>query len=227
MNVFYKRFLFSIGIILCLMTDASADYRKISQTGDSTSEKVTIAKIYYTGGINIQKTNELIGALDDLNMNYRNLGKIYLYINSYGGDMDSGYIAYQAIKSSRIPVVTVNLATVMSAATMLFCGASERSSFEGAQFIMHPAAISQSSRMQPDQLEMAQQTLGRYNQMLVDIYKGCSDFREGELKSILYSEDQRKVLSSDEARKRGVVTELTSRIADAQVSYFVSDGNSK
>ncbi|MEX3694126.1 ATP-dependent Clp protease proteolytic subunit [Paraburkholderia sp. BR14263] len=181
------------------------------------------SKIFYTGPVTIQKANDLIAALDELNAKYPKLKSIYLYIDSGGGDTDAGYITYRAIQSSRVPVITVNLATVMSAATMMFCGAQDRLSFPGGRFILHPPSIDLSNRFQPDQLNVATENLDTVKQMLSDIYRSCTNLNGKEINSMIYSENNRKVLSPDEASANGMVTGIAHEIIDAPVSYYVTD----
>ncbi|WP_035515874.1 ATP-dependent Clp protease proteolytic subunit [Paraburkholderia nodosa] len=181
------------------------------------------SKIFYTGPVTILKANDLIAALDELNAKYPKLNSIYLYIDSDGGDMDAAYITYRAIHSSRVPVITVNLASVMSAATMMFCGAQDRLSFPGGIFILHPPSIDLSNRFQPDQLNVATENLDTATKMLSDIYSKCTKLNDKEINSIIHSENNRKVLSPDEASANGMVTGIAHDIIDAPVSYYVKD----
>ncbi|VFS51958.1 ATP-dependent Clp protease proteolytic subunit [Budvicia aquatica] len=95
---------------------------------------IDVAKILYVGGVDEAKVVELISAIDEINIKYKNTRKIFLYINSSGGDMDSGYMAYEAVRNSTIPIVTVNASMTGSSATMMYCGAKERLMMSGAYF---------------------------------------------------------------------------------------------
>ncbi|WP_028215514.1 ClpP family protease [Paraburkholderia mimosarum] len=201
---------------------AHAYLSKIIPEADRRYDVLT-SKIFYTGPVTIQKANDLIAALDELNAKYPRLKSIYLYIHSRGGDMDAGYVTYRAIQSSRVPVITVNLGTVMSSATIIFCGAQDRLSFPGARFILHPPSINLSNRFQPDQLNVATEDLDTAKQMLSDVYSRCTKLNEKEINSMIYSENNRKVLSPDEASADGMVTGKALEIIDAPVSYYVKD----
>ncbi|HGA5268257.1 TPA: ATP-dependent Clp protease proteolytic subunit, partial [Salmonella enterica subsp. enterica serovar Birkenhead] len=86
-----------------------------------------VAKIYYSGDMNTSSISRLVSVFDEINKSL-DTKKIYLYINSYGGDMDAGLMASAVIKSSRIPVTTVAMSTVGSSATIMLCAAEDRRS---------------------------------------------------------------------------------------------------
>ncbi|MBX3539077.1 MAG: ATP-dependent Clp protease proteolytic subunit [Chelatococcus sp.] len=182
------------------------------------------AKIYFSGSISLQKINELVAAIDDLNVNYKALKKIYLYINSGGGEMSSGYAGYWAIKSSNIPITTVNIATVASAATMLFCGSRERESLNGAVFIVHPPSIElKASSYQPDDLALMTQGLQTARKFFSDIYRECANFSDDELSSFLHSENTRKLLITEEARERKMINGIADGIVKTPIAVYIFD----
>ena len=206
------------------MSPALADVIKIGPSEGKIANSISSVKIYYAGEVDREKTFSLIRSIDDANLNYPELKHIYFYLDSYGGDMDSGYAAYWAIKSSRTPITAINLATVMSSASMMFCGASERLSLKGSRFILHPARILGSDySFQPDQLNMKERDLQGYNQMFSDIYKECTTFQRNEIDSILQSESQRAFLLSDQAIAKGIISGVAEKIIDTPVSYYITD----
>jgi len=217
-------FLYVAFIILISVSATNANSRKIGPEDNNKKDEVSIAKIYFSGSVNEQKVGELIQAIDDANINYKKLKRIYLYINSDGGDMDSGYAAYWAVKSSRTPVTTVNMGKVMSSASMIFCGADDRQSLKEGHFILHAASVSVGNDyVQPDQLQRKVQQLDGYNAMFHDVYKECTKLSEQELTAMFQSENQRRFMLPDEARRTGLITKIADKIIDSSVSYFVTD----
>lgn len=209
------------------VTIAQADYKKLVTEDKKPADTITEGKIYFTASVNYKSVTSLMQAIDDLNISYKNLKKIYLYIDSYGGDMDSGKVAYWAVKSSRTPVTAVNMSTVMSSATMIFCGAQDRQSLKGARFIMHPPSRSGSAySFQPDQLQDVDTRLKGLNQMFTDIYKECTTLTDDEIKSVLYSENNKMILLPDEAKAKGIISKLADKIADTPVAYYIIDEKS-
>ncbi len=69
-----------------------------------------------------------MSVLDEINQRYVNAKELVISFSSDGGDMDAALSMYYAIKSSQIPVTTVNVSAVMSAATIPFCAAKKEKS---------------------------------------------------------------------------------------------------
>ncbi|MEM5440333.1 ATP-dependent Clp protease proteolytic subunit [Paraburkholderia diazotrophica] len=195
-------------------------YQKLSQTRP---DEVLTSKIFYTGTVTLQKANDLVSALDELNVKYPRLKSIYLYIDSRGGSMSAGQIAYRAIQSSRMQVITVNLDEVMSAATMMFCGARNRLSFPDAHFLLHAPNEDFGGSFRPDELNRMREDVGDLRVMLSDIYGQCTNMDRKEINSITYSENNRERLTPAEASVKGMVTGMAHEIVDAPVSYYVKD----
>ncbi len=62
---------------------------------------------------------------------------IWLYIVSYGGDLDYMWVLIDAIKSSIAPVFTVNLGVAASAAALIFVCGDQRLMTEHATVVIH------------------------------------------------------------------------------------------
>lgn len=222
-----KTLLMAAACLLLPVTMAQADYKKVVTNDKLAADTVTEGKIYFTASVDDQSTTALMQAIDDLNISYKNLKKIYLYIDSYGGSMDGGKVAYWAVKSSRTPVTAVNLSTVMSAATMIFCAAQDRQSLKGGRFIMHPARMyGKDYSFKPDQLSDFDKKLKGYNQMFADVYKECTTLNDDEIKSVLFSENNKITLLPDEAKAKGVISKLADKTATTPVAYYITDKNS-
>lgn len=220
----FAGFISIIFIIFISISAADANSRKIGPEDNNKKDEVSIAKIYFAGSVNGETAAELIEAIDDANINYKKLKRIYLYINSYGGGMEGGYAAYWAVKSSRTPVTTVNMGMVMSSASMIFCGAEDRQSLKGGHFILHAASVSVGNDyVQPDQLQRQVQRLDGYNAMFHDVYKECTKLSDQELTAMFQGENQRRFMLPDEARQTGLIMKIADKIMDSSVSYFVTD----
>ncbi|ANI31125.1 hypothetical protein PL78_15020 [Yersinia entomophaga] len=186
---------------------------------------IEYAKVLYSGDVTENKTVEFISVLDEINANYPKLKKIYVYINSYGGDMDSGYMAYEAIKSSPVPVTTVNLSMVGSSATLFYCAGAERLSMKGASFLLHPAAVANenSNFLKPDALKNMQEAVSIYNNMFDTVYKECTTYTDAERKNILYSENGRALINSGTAIDKKIANGLANGFSDVQISYYITE----
>jgi len=187
-------------------------------------EEERFAKIYFTGEVTEYSANELISTINMINSEHQDLEKIYLYIHSWGGDADAGEATYWMIRSSRIPITTVNLANVGSAASFMFCGGKERLSMDYGTFLLHPPAqpVPRLS-WTPDLLRQTEELLRTYANFGTEIYKTCTSIPEEEIKAILYSENQRLVLSTPQAKERGLISGTVSEVIDTPLSYLVSN----
>lgn len=138
--------------------------------------------------------------------------------------MNSGYMGYNAIKNSRLPVTTVNASLVGSSASLLFCGGSVRQSFPNAYFILHPASamVRAGQEFKPDTLALLNTTLLHYNELFYSVYRECSMMHEVDIRNMLSAENQRKDLTAGEAKDVGIISEVIKGMPPADVSYFIN-----
>ncbi len=214
-----KNRLLLICIVLPLYSIAAMDFIKNNGLPDKSVESI---KIVYTGIIEENQIKDFLVALDEANNNYPNAKSIYVYINSRGGDMDSGYMAYEAIRSSRIPVTTVNASEIASSASMMFCGASKRLSMVHASFLLHPASLYVEGEVRPDELNRTMKELNRYNALFKTVYEKCTSLSDEELNDILYSEKNSLLLSASDALSKGMINGTLDLQPFAQVSYYIT-----
>lgn len=216
-------------LIIFLLLTPFVTYSKMNwvKTDKISPDKVSSARIIYHGEVNAQLVSELILTLDEINNDYPALKKIDLYISSFGGSMESGYLAYQVIKSSTIPVETINAGITASAATLLYCGAKKRYTLPEATFILHPAATPNSKRdwLRPNDIELMKKDVDDTNEYFSSTYRECTTLQDKEITRILSSNDQLRYIRSAEARKIELSQGDTTGIASAQVSYFIVDDN--
>jgi len=194
----------------------------ISKNPQAREKDVDSVKITFSGDVTQRSVSELIGSISEINSSYRNAKKIYLYINSDGGDMDGGYMAYEAIKSSPIPVTTINLSMTASSATLIHCAGAERLALPFSHFLLHPAGTGiQMEIARPNELDQIKQLLDAYNNTFLNIYRKCTTFSDDELSKILLSEDNRQIISPDMAKEKGIITGVTEKIEYTPVSYYI------
>ncbi len=82
------------------------------------------AAIYFNAGIDPQTVAWLLSSIDEINGNYRNIQNIDIYLNSGGGDMDSGYMAYEALRKKPTKLNMINASNVASSATIIYCASN-------------------------------------------------------------------------------------------------------
>ncbi|AIR71213.1 ATP-dependent Clp protease proteolytic subunit [Dickeya fangzhongdai] len=214
-------------LLALLPVTAMANLKTVTTPGIA-PDAVTAVKMYFNGNINQEKINELTMALDEANMRFKNAHDLYLYINSAGGDLDSAHAAYLAIKSSRIPVTTVDISMTASAATVLFCGARNRIMLTDTAILIHPPTVNQNEKSSaPDSLALKRQWSEHYVDMLKNVYRQCTTLSDEAMNKALYSEDAHLFLNNQEAEKIGIATATEDRIHAAEFAYFISDGQDR
>jgi len=104
--------------------------------------------IYFKTGITKESIDKLVTEIDNLNNKLSNLSKkntfgtfvpkpIYLHITTNGGDLLAGFFAYDKIKTSAIPIITVIEGCVASAGSLLSMAGSKRYMTENSHLLIH------------------------------------------------------------------------------------------
>lgn len=190
---------------------------------------VSSVKIIYNGAVNSKQISELISAIDEINNDYPSSQSIKLYISSFGGSMESGYIAYQAIKGSIIPIETINAGMTASSATLLYCGAKHRYTFPDASFILHPAASPNTKEqwVRPNDIELLRKDIEDGNKYFRNIYANCTTLNKSEIEKILSSNDHTRYIKPNESISIRLSQGNISNIPSTQISYYITDGENQ
>lgn len=187
-------------------------------------DKNKIAKIYYTGEMQPSAVSRLVSAFDEVNKN-NDVERIYLYINSYGGDMDAGLMAATAVRSSAIPVTTVAMSTVGSSATIMFCAADDRRSLPEGSLFLHPASISHQGDVRPADVAYLEKETRRFNEMFKKTYRACTKLDDAKIAEILHSEYNLTNYSPSEAMAIGLISSVDKKIIPANYSYAITSSS--
>ncbi|MFC0229425.1 ATP-dependent Clp protease proteolytic subunit [Serratia aquatilis] len=216
----YKKIIITSMIYLAMTHSANADISKlISEDVSATTQ----AKVNFTADVTPKSASELSSVIDEINVNYPKLKRILLYINSGGGDMDSGRLAYWSVKNSHIPITTVDVSMTASAATLFYCAADQRYALPGSHFILHPASISiPSGDAKPNDVDIINRNINLGNEIFKGIYKKCTSLSDAEIKTILYSEQGSLSLNPQEAMKIKLTTNITKDIPLSNINYYVT-----
>ncbi|KAA9001971.1 peptidase S14 [Affinibrenneria salicis] len=217
-----KLIILSSALGLAMALPATADVSSVRKIGLK-NNNIETAKILYVGDITAKGSTELISSIDEINANYPNLKKLYLYINSYGGSMENGYMAYEAIKSAPVPITTVNIAMVASAASLLYCAGAERYATPSAHFILHPAAASniQKDYLKPNEIARLQQDVKNSNAFFRYVYQQCTRYSADEIDNMLSREDGRQYIDTPTALDKRLATGQAAGMVNADVSYYI------
>lgn len=85
---------------------------------------------------------ELAKSITQMNMEEKDvpadqLKPIYIFIQSYGGDMDQAFYFADLLTTSRIPIVTVATGVCMSAGCIILLAGTRRYAFKHSQILIH------------------------------------------------------------------------------------------
>lgn len=190
--------------------------------------QVNEAGVYFSGQVNNQTVTWLLSAVSEIRENYRNVKDVDLYINSPGGDMDAGYLAYETLRRSPLKLNMINASMTASSATLMYCASPARYSMPMAQFMLHPAAAfnEKADYLRPDQARQILEDGENYNAMFRRVYASCTTLSQDELRKITDSEAARAVYQAGEAVKRGLASGGIRESRSYALTYYITDSQS-
>lgn len=224
-----KKYRFFLALLLAGYPIISFSQMQWFKSERNKPEDVKTAKIVFNGEVNAENTVDLMSALDDLNNTYPSLKEIELYINSYGGDVGNGYMGYQVVKVSRVPVKTINTGITASAATLIYCGGYQRLMMPEASFILHPAksANIQVGYVSPSEVELLKKFTRMGSGYLSGIYSSCTNIRDEQVQKMLYSDENTWFVDATQAKQIALVRDVRAGIKATAVSYYITDSEKK
>jgi ATP-dependent protease ClpP protease subunit len=116
--------------------------------------------VYFYAEVTPQNILKLLVALDKATRHalesYHDINecRVYLYVNSFGGDAYSGLSAMDHIRLNRVSVITVADGFVASAATLILLGGHERKMLKNAKVLIH---------------QLSTQFLGKFKDLLDEV----------------------------------------------------------
>ncbi|MGH1408539.1 MAG: ATP-dependent Clp protease proteolytic subunit [Aeromonas sp.] len=217
-----KKIFMLLTLAFPLHAHANSFYVKADSVNNADVDKVAL---YFNAGINPQTVAWLLAAIDEIDGNFRNTKYIDIYLNSEGGDMDSGYIAYEALRKNPMKLNMINASMVGSAATMIYCASSARYAMPMASFLLHPAAAANeiNDYLKPDQAQRILDDAEKYNSLFRTIYSSCTKIPAEELKAITSSESRRATYNIENAKKVGLVNQDMKKPTTYPVTYYITD----
>lgn len=170
--------------------------------------------IYFYGDVNTENCLRLNQEILNLTRNLQKYAldynteppKIFLHINSYGGELLAGFSSLDVIKYNKVPIVSIIEGCAASAATLMSVVASERYISPHAYMLIHQlrgGVWGKYSDMEED-MENSE----RFMEMIYDIYLKHTKIKKMELKKILKKDVW---WDSDTCIKKGLVDGIWSR----------------
>merc|ERR1711959_866631 len=149
--------------------------------------------IYIRSDITTETVNKLCNFIDDINREYYYSNRdyeygiikpkpIYVHITSNGGELLAGYMAYDYIKNSHIPVYTVAEGYTVSAGSIIFMAGAKRFMTQNSYFLVH---------------QLSSGIIGKYNE-IKDEHTNCEAMMERlyniYLDNVRYSDNIKKYI---------------------------------
>lgn len=128
---------------------------------------------------------------------------ITVRINSPGGAADEGIGIYNALKSYKGEVTTINDSLAASAASVIFLGGSKRIMSQGSRLMIHRALAFALGNA--EELRKTIAALESYDKSLIDIYSQYMDKSASDIESMMSNETW---INTDEAVSLGLATEI-------------------
>ena len=180
---------------------------EVEKDDDDDENIVTLNdRVFFYADVSVKNILKLIKCLHQANQYcLHNLYEpvIYLYINSYGGDLFAGLSGMDHIRLNTVKIITIADGYVASAATFLLLAGFEKKSLTNARILIH---------------QLSTEFEGKYNDLLSEmnnskelmktlenIYLTNTNFEQNDLKQLLGKELH---LNSIEAHKYGIIDEI-------------------
>lgn len=75
--------------------------------------------------------------MSEINIPKENLKPIYLFVHSYGGDIEQENFFCDLVMSSRVPIITIGMGVAMSAGFLILISGQKRYAFKHCQMLIH------------------------------------------------------------------------------------------
>ena len=75
--------------------------------------------------------------MEEINIDKKDLKPIYIFIHSFGGDLDQANVFCDLLISSRIPIITIGMGACMSAGFLILLAGHKRYAFKHCQALVH------------------------------------------------------------------------------------------
>lgn len=151
-------------------------------------------------------------------MECADIGKpITIYIDTYGGSVDTALLMYDAMKTCCCPIVTVGIGKVMSAGTLLLAAGEQDSRFitEHTRVMIHEVSAGTFGSL--SEMEQDVDEIKRLQEVYVDILSKDTGVNR---KQLLADMKLTKYMSAAEAIKYGIADKLvpTRKISKKKVA---------
>ena len=153
---------------------------------------------------------ELSKVIIQMNMEERNVENpdpIYIFIHSYGGDIEQANYFCDLLQSSHIPIVTIGMGVAMSAGFLIFLAGKRRYAFKHCQMLVHQGSASFAGSA--SELEEAQKN---YKKQIDEM--GSYILERSGMDDKIYKRNKAKdwYMDSTEQKQYGIIHEIVTNL---------------
>ena len=134
--------------------------------------------------------------------------EITIEINSWGGDCDDGFVAYDMLKSvpKDTKIITIVTGYAASAASVIFCAGDDRYITSGSQLLIHQACFPFMVYMREEDMKVYTENLIKCNNRIVDTYAKVTGKSKSAIRKDIQVTD--KMLIGQEAIDYGLANKM-------------------
>jgi len=134
---------------------------------------------------------------------------VYLFINSPGGEISSGFSIYDTARFIKCPVVTVvtGLAASMGSLIALCSPKNKRFSFPNAKFMIHQPLISGTVHGSASDIEINAKEILRTKEKINQIY---AQETGRPMEEVIAATDRDNYMTAEEALKFGLIAKIVN-----------------
>jgi len=196
-----------------------------TQAQESTTpppERPKVAVIRFFAGIDANGVGALLQTVD---AQYKaGVRRFILLMSSPGGDLMSGFMAYNYLKGLPIELTTFNVGNVDSAAGIVFCAGTKRYAVPESRFIVHEVSLTMTAsgpgNISIDLPSLESQVMVLKNQevMMAKILATAIGKPQSDVENKIHAQTS---LSAQEAKEWGLVQDVRTELFDPADSNLV------
>lgn len=147
--------------------------------------------------------------MEEKDVKKEDLKPIYLWVHSYGGDLEQCNALLDIIAASRIPIITIAMGVAMSAGFMLFLSGHKRYAFAHSNLMVHEGSAAFAGTA--EQIEQAQKNYKKQIEGMKEYILSRTTIDE---KTFNKNKSKDWYLSAEELVKYNVVDKLVESFDD-------------
>jgi len=164
-----------------------------------------VVSVFFLQKVNNETVSILLSEIEK-SIQDHDPASINLFISSTGGNVNAGMAAYHYLQSLPVPLKTYNLATVSSAANLVYCAGDKRYSFPASKFLFHNVH-SDPKRSTVEELKVSTENVIQNKKQILGVYRECMQGLQESPAELL---EVGAIILPVEAKNKGLVDEIIS-----------------